>query len=326
MSSQKDNLDINLFEKRERISGGGFGEVFKIVKKNKSDEVYAAKISHYTIDDPKLILPIVREVNINAGMNHPSVIKFIGFSPINFNHESKPVIITEYSKNGSLSDIIKLERQSRSIDGWDDTKKLLTIYGIASGMSYLHANNILHRDLKPSNILMDDYLLPKIADFGLSKIIHSSQETITIQSSLETKGTPIYMSPEIIESQDYTKAGDVYAFSIILYEILTNEEPFKNLNGFNIFKKVSNGDRPTFPFKIPDAYRNLIEKCWSQNPSDRPNFDSIVDELKNNSGFITELVDEDDFIQYIEFIDNYRSTFDKTKKIIKIEDFIQNKK
>lgn len=325
MSSQNDYLNIDLFEKREKISSGSFGEVFKIIDK-KTGEIYAAKISHITINDPKSIILIVREVNINAGINHPSVIKFIGYSPNDFNHESKPVIVTQYFKNGSLLDIINLERQSRSVDGWDDTKKLLTIYGIASGMSYLHSHDILHRDLKPSNILMDDFLLPKIADFGLSKIINNGQETIETQSSLETKGTPIYMSPEIIESQNYTKAGDVYAFGIILFQIMTNEEPFKKINGYNIFKKVVEGERPTFPFKIPDSYHNLIKRCWSQNPDERPNFDSIVEELKTNPEFITDLVDKEDFAQYVIFIDEYRSTFDKTKKIIRIEDFIQNKK
>ena len=66
----------------------------------------------------------------------------------------KPVIITEFASNGSLEQIIDMERNGFSISGWDDTAKLININGIAAGILYLHQNNILHRDLKPANILV----------------------------------------------------------------------------------------------------------------------------------------------------------------------------
>ena len=84
-------------------------------------------------------------------MNHPSVLKFIGYTLKN----DKPIFITEYMKNGTLQDIIDSERNSISPEYWDATQKLITIYGIASGMSYLHSHNVIHRDLKPANILID---------------------------------------------------------------------------------------------------------------------------------------------------------------------------
>ena len=318
-------LDINLFEKSERIGKGSFGEVFKIKRKG-TEENYAAKISYATIDGnvDQELHNLLREVNINSKINHPSILKFIGFSRFDFNHEPKPVIITEYCKNESLSQIIDLERKSRAL--LDDTRKLLTIYGIAAGMSFLHDHDILHRDLKPANILIDDYFLPKIADFGLSKQIHKKDEAMSLQSTPGVKGTPVYISPEIYESCNYTKAADVYAFAFIMYEILTNEEPFKKLSPFQIFNEVLKGHRPDFKFPINQAYKDLIERCWTQDMNDRPNFDSIVDELKNNPDFITELIDEDVFHEYINYIDNCKGTFDDTKQIIKADDFIKKSK
>ena len=124
---------------------------------------------------------------------HPSIIRFIGFSSTNFHHEPKPVIITEFLPNGSLYDILELERKSLIDFDWNSTRKLIIIYGIASAMDHLHFNNIIHRDLKPANILMDEFLCPKVGDFGLSKGIDN-----TVNSTTEIKGTPPYMSPNLM--------------------------------------------------------------------------------------------------------------------------------
>lgn len=94
----------------------------------------------------------------------------------------------------------------------------------------MHSKNLLHRDFKLANILTDDHLLPKIADFGLSKKYSKDGFASSTQSISGLKGTPVYLSPEIIENQTYTPAGDIYAFGIVVYEIISNEPLYsKNL-------------------------------------------------------------------------------------------------
>ena len=156
--SISENFDLNQIDRLELIGNGSFGEI------------YAAKVSFKGMTSKDIIGDLSREVNILMKINHPSVIRFVGFSPINFHEEQKPVIITEFLTNGTLSDMIELEKKGLFNKLWTDTRKLICIYGVAASMSYLHAHNIIHRDLKPANILMDDFLFPKIADFGLSKI------------------------------------------------------------------------------------------------------------------------------------------------------------
>lgn len=112
-------FDINQYEKKEKIGGDTYGEVFKVIDKN-TNEQYAAKISLYE-NNPDL----TREINNLAAIDHPSILKFIGYSPVNFYGEPKPVIITEFLPNNSLHRVLDDERKGLADQNWDDTKKLI---------------------------------------------------------------------------------------------------------------------------------------------------------------------------------------------------------
>lgn len=175
--------DINAYKKISKIGEGGFSEVSR-VKEIKTGEYYAAKVSKFMINeetkDSQEALLLFREVNYMSLLNHPSVLKFIGYYQTDFEGEPQPTIITELATNGSLRDIIEMELSGLSPTGLDDTKKLINIYGIASGLLYIHSHNLIHRDLKPENVLIDDFLYPKISDFGLSKITDFLSVSINI--------------------------------------------------------------------------------------------------------------------------------------------------
>lgn len=313
---EQSTLDLNIYLLQDKIGSGSFGQVFKVKDKN-SGVVYAAKISHRPLEDSsdQEIRNLSREISILSKLNHPAIMKFIGFSSENFQHDPCPVIITELVSNGTLLDVINLERKSMGLPEWNDTRKLINIYGIASAMSYLHLHNIIHRDLKPANILMDDFLCPKVADFGLSKVVHSTESMSVDQSTRAIKGTPIYIAPEVWAKMDYSPACDVYAYGIIVYEIITGQEPYEAKSFYEIFTKISTGERPQIDNLVPLSYKNLIESCWSQNPDDRPTFEAIVNGIKESKDFITENVNENDFLEYVNFIDSCKTEF-LPKKII----------
>lgn len=79
--------------------------------------------------------------------------------------------------------------------------------------------------------------------------------------------------------------------------------------------KLLRGERPGFTVPIPNCYKNLITKCWSQNEKERPSFDEIVHWLENEKEFITDSVDEDEFLDYVQFIKSQGKTFNPNKKI-----------
>ncbi|OHT14304.1 AGC family protein kinase [Tritrichomonas foetus] len=209
------DIDLSLFEQGAFISKGSFGSIFKVIRK-KDSKVFAAKISQTQFDETSSVekLQLLREVAILGKLKHPSIIGFIGFSKKNFKNENFPTIITEYCENGSLRDILQSELMSASPPGWDSTKKLCMIYGIVSGMAYLHRQHIIHRDVKPENILIDSNLLPKITDFGLSKVANNNLMTMF-------GGTYYYIAPEIISQEQYDEKIDVYSFGVILFELLS---------------------------------------------------------------------------------------------------------
>ena len=141
-------------------------------------------------------MSISREIGIISQLNHPSVLKFITFSPINFKGKPKPVIITEYASNGSSSDLLDHDKKNPNNIILNDTRKLIIIYGIASTMPYLHSHDIIHRDLKPRNALINSFLFPKASDFSLSKSGTPNEGTSLINTVKgNIKGTPGYMSP-----------------------------------------------------------------------------------------------------------------------------------
>ena len=161
--------------------------------------------------------------------------------------------------------------------------------------------------------------------FGLSKIKKDDGFASSTQSIANLKGTPSYLAPEIIEDYSYTKAGDVYSFGIIVFEILTTERAFSDLTFIQLLNAVVRGERPTIDKTVPEVYRQLIERCWSQEPEKRPTFDQIVDELQHGE-FISPMIDNDSYQEYIEYVKEFKTKYEKDRKIIKFEDVVRNHK
>lgn len=309
--------ELQNFEKVKQIGKGSFGEVYEIVSKN-SNKKYVAKESFSEINGQTIVFFQNELVNI-LKLSHPSIIKFIGYNIKNFQNESKPTIIMELAPNKSLNYIFYLSQQNQTPPQWEITKKIINIYGIAAGMSYLHENNVIHRNLKPENILLDEYLYPKVTDFGLAKIFPN----ILTTSKSDIKEA-LYIAPESY-SGEYSYAADVYSFSIIIYQILVDEIPFQGLDKIQLNKKVvEEGFVPTFNEKFPESYKKLILDCGSLDPEKRPTFKDIVQLMQTDKQFILPNVNEIEYNTYIQYQKEYISAFQSTGTSIQFEDYIQN--
>ena len=198
------------YEGYDRIGIGGYGSIFKVVKKGENKE-YAMKIMEIKKDITQLT--IENELNIMkkvCTMNHPNLIKYIE----HFWEDSKNKcsVIMEYCPNGDLSKVIEKANSQGQILPEDVILKYL--FDILSGVEFMHENEIVHKDLKPSNILIGYNGDLKICDFGISR------QLCTIKThTMFPIGTSGYASPEVVNNTKYSTSADMWSIGCILYEL-----------------------------------------------------------------------------------------------------------
>lgn len=304
----QDYIQIN-----KNLGEGSFGKVY-VIKSKDSENLYAAKsIKPQCIFTNYQQTLFLRESLNLSKINHPAIVQFYGINLHSFEDPSilEPTILIEYYPKGSLKEILDNEKLSNADDNWSPTKKYICLLGITDAMRYLHKIGIIHRDLKPQNILIDADYYPHVGDFGLSRCF-SQALTNSIQLSLTRNvGSPLYMAPEILEGEDHYGPGvDVYAFAFLAYEIMVGKEPFaedgKIANINKVISKIFKGQRPEFPIPISEKMKSLITQCWSQDPKDRPSFDSIFEKLSTDFSYSDETVDQDEINEYLEILKESR--------------------
>ncbi|KAM7250062.1 hypothetical protein ACFE04_021945 [Oxalis oulophora] len=222
----------------------------------------------------RLTVEFWREADILSKLHHPNVVAFYGV--VQDGPGGTLATVAEFMVDGSLRHV--LLRKDRYLDR---RKRLIIAMDAAFGMEYLHSKNIVHFDLKCDNLLVNlkDPSRPicKVADFGLSKI---KRNTLV---SGGVRGTLPWMAPELLNggSNKVSEKVDVFSFGIVLWEILTGEEPYANMHyGAIIGGIVNNTLRPTIPSYCDAEWRTLMEQCWAPNPSIRPSFTEIARRLR----------------------------------------------
>jgi len=156
----------------------------------------------------------------------------------------------------------------------DLPKRIDMAIDIATGVQFLHSRNIIHRDLKSSNLLVDADFHVVLSDFGVSRVV-SREKTMTTDI-----GTPEWMAPEVLDGRRYSEKADVYSFGIILWELITRELPFSDVDRFQISIAVCvRKQRPKLPKNCHPVLARLVTRCWDHSPDKRPNFTEILEEL-----------------------------------------------
>jgi len=157
---------------------------------------------------------------------------------------------------------------------------LQTLQEIAAAMHYLHAQGIVHGDLTGGNVLLTSSdkdargFSAKVVDFGLSRVCGESGYLQT-----NTMGCAEYMPPELITGGILTKAGDVYAFGIITWELYVGRRAWEGLQPGQVLKKVASNEMLKFPGQTPHRLKILGERCMLSDPKLRPTFDEVLSEV-----------------------------------------------
>lgn len=138
-------------------------------------------------------------------------------------------------------------------------------------------------DLKSHNLLVDNEFQLKVCDFGISKILEHDETTNT------KLGTLSWMAPEALLDSKYTKESDVYSYGMVLWEIVSGQQPFQELQApIKIMGRIIEGDRPAMPPHTDPGYAAIVRRCWDWQPHARPSFDFVVRELEKLPGALVK--------------------------------------
>lgn len=292
------------FEKEKSIGRGGYGEVF-LAKQISTGEKVALKVLYEKelADDNGFYF--YNEILALSKINNIFVINLVRYST------TFPYFIaTEFAQCGTLYDSLVHKPRAPKLD---NSQKTLIAMGIAYGMISVHQSQIIHRDLKSSNILLDENYLPKISDFGMCIIHHQDENNELIQKVQQIQkekkadkkilGTPGWMPPEMYDGVEYcTNKVDVYEYGMILWEMITEKTPFRNMDPLAIMTAVAiQNKRPIIPSNVPQSLKKLIESCWDKEPERRPSFEQIYDLFVQKQVYFsqTNLHKIDAMIEYI---------------------------
>jgi serine/threonine protein kinase/Tol biopolymer transport system component len=258
------------YEITSQIGKGGMGEVYQ-AKDTKLGRDVAIKVlpEEFALDTDR-VARFQREAKLLASLNHPNIAAIYGLEESEGTH----FLVMELIEGQTLSDRIKT--------GPIPVKEALKLaLQVAEALEAAHGNGVIHRDLKPSNIKVTPDGKVKVLDFGLAKAYAGDQENIspldspTISAADTQKGvvlgTAAYMPPEQAKGKTVDKRADIWAFGVVLFEMLTGRQLFTGETASETLASVmkSEPEWDNLPPNLHSRIRFLLERCLEKDPKNR---------------------------------------------------------
>ena len=246
------------------LGQGGMGEVYRARDTELKREVALKVLSSIFAADADRVARFQREAQVLASLNHSNIAHLYGFAEA----DGTRALIMELVEGESPQGPMPFE------EAW----KIMS--QVADGLEYAHERGIVHRDLKPANLKVTPDGRVKILDFGLAKALAGNAATAASTSAGDSPtitvgatragvilGTAAYMAPEQIKGKDADRRADIWAFGVVLYELLTGERPFK---GSDITELMAHAvtSEPVLD-KAPARVKRLLTECLQKQPGDR---------------------------------------------------------
>ncbi|NWR26788.1 STK36 kinase, partial [Tachuris rubrigastra] len=242
----------------EMIGEGSFGRVYKGRRKH-SAQVVALKFIPKVGRSEKELKNLQREIEIMRGLYHPNIIQMLD----SFETDKEVVVVTDYAE-GELFQILE-------DDGSLPEDQVQTIAAqLVSALYYLHSHRILHRDMKPQNILLGKDGVVKLCDFGFARAM--SIHTMVLTS---IKGTPLYMSPELVEERPYDHTADLWSVGCILYELFVGTPPFYTNSIFQLVSLIVK-DSVKWPTAMSPVFKSFLQGLLMKDPHQRLSWPELL--------------------------------------------------
>jgi serine/threonine protein kinase len=252
---------IDHFELLSSLGEGAYAETYK-ARDTTTGQTVVLKIPNPSLfADPGLFQRYRRESDIARQLDHPGVQRGMDGGE----NRSEPYLVLEYIDGDNLRRVLRSGPVPLPIDLVVDRGRQL-----AEAIAYLHRHGIVHRDLKPENILVTPEGKLKIADFGTAML--EGARRLTWKHLSESLGTPDYMAPEQVQGGRGDERSDVYAWGIMMYEMLTGRVPFRGDNWMAVMAGHL-GENPT-PIRklrndVPPALEAVVMHAMRRHPANR---------------------------------------------------------
>jgi len=225
-------------------------------------------LSDSGLADPEAKARLLAEARLTGNLAHENVMAIYDYGEV----DGRPYLVMEYLGGESLRVQIHEGRTG------DLRAKLAIARQIASALAYVHSKGIVHRDVKPDNVRVDEWGGVKLMDFGIAKT-----DDLSVTGAGFTVGTPYYMAPEQIRGEKPAHLVDVYAFGVLLFELLAGVRPFEAQSVEEIFDLILNQPMDLAPLAqagVPQGLVELIRELTSKDPAERPrNFSAVIHRL-----------------------------------------------
>ncbi|KAL3825316.1 hypothetical protein ACJIZ3_021345 [Penstemon smallii] len=261
----------DFFSENKIIGEGAYGKVYKC---SLDHTLVAIKVLHPEASDRKE--EFLREVEVLTQLRHPNVLLLLGACP------ESGCLVYEYMENGSLEDHI-LHKTNKPSLPWHIRFRIA--FEVACGLAFLHNSKpepIVHRDLKPGNILLDKYYVSKIGDVGLAKIGNVAPDSITEYRDSIIAGTLYYMDPEYQRTGTLRPKSDLYAFGVIILQLLAAQHPkglilkFENAVAHGTLSEILDKSIRDWPLGETTELAQIALECCKLRCRDRPDLDTEV--------------------------------------------------
>ena len=261
---------IGAYQVHERVGVGGMGEVYRARDTKLGRDVAIKILPRLFTSDSDRLARFEREARVLASLNHPHIGAIYGLEDV----DGVRALVLELVNGETLAD--------RIVRGPIPLNEAMTMARqIADALEAAHEKGIIHRDLKPSNIKITPDGVVKVLDFGLAKAASgdtatadlTQSPTITVGGTQEgvILGTPAYMSPEQARGRPADKRADVWAFGVVLYEMLTGQPAYGGETTSDVLAKVieREPDWAALPASTPPRLRELLNRCAKKDPKMR---------------------------------------------------------
>jgi serine/threonine protein kinase/beta-lactam-binding protein with PASTA domain len=241
-----------------RVARGGMATVYQAMDQRLERPV-AIKIMHpHLAEDEEFTRRFIQEARSAARLAHPNIVNVFDQGQ----EGALTFIVMEYLAGITLRELLN------DFGALTAAQTLDIVTAVLQGLDAAHSAGIVHRDLKPENVLLADDGRIKIADFGLARA--STHNTATSQALL---GTIAYLSPELISRGIADVRSDMYALGIMMFEMLTGEQPYQGDQAVTVAYQHTNDIVPapsTKNYAIPAQFDDIVEWCTRRSPDDRP--------------------------------------------------------